>query len=183
MGKIAIEGMRFYAFHGFYEEEQSVGNEYKVDIYVTTDFSKAAQSDNLEGTVNYETIYRIVKIEMQKKTKLLEALAQRIIDRIKHVFDTIESITIRLSKLNPPISGDIDSVWIELSEDYQVKCGICSSKFLSHLPDDGWTKHGLVLPETKATLIRNHGKHICKKCLTPHFIQMPKAEEEDEEEG
>lgn len=181
MGKIAIEGMRFYAFHGFYEEEQVVGNEYQVDIYLDTNFSKAAEGDNLEGTVNYETIYRIVKMEMQKKSKLLEALAQRILDRIKHVFDTIENITIRLSKLNPPISGDIQRVWVELTENYQVKCGVCGSTFLSHLPDDGWTKHGLVLPETKATLTRNHGKNICKKCLTPHFIQMPKEEKDEDE--
>lgn len=181
MGKIAIEGMRFYAFHGFYDEEQQIGNDYQVDIYVDTNFSTAATKDDLAGTVNYETIYRIVKIEFQKKTRLLEALAQRILDKLKAIFDTIEAVTIRIAKLRPPISGDIAKVWIEISENYEVKCGICSKPFLSHQPDDCWTKHGQIYPETRATLTRNHGKLICKKCLTPHFIQPPTSEENEED--
>lgn len=176
MGKIAIEGMRFYAFHGFYDEEQKIGNEYEVDIYVNTNFSAAATKDDLAGTVNYETIYRIVKIEMQKKTRLLEALAQRIIDKMKTIFDTMESVTIRISKLRPPISGDIARVWIEMSESYEVKCAKCAKTFLSHQKDDCWTKHGQIYPETRATLTRTHGPLICKSCLQPHFIQPPKEE-------
>jgi 7,8-dihydroneopterin aldolase/epimerase/oxygenase len=182
MGKIAIEGMKFYAFHGYYEEEQKIGNDYQIDIYIDTNFSKAATKDDLEGTVNYETIYRIVKIEMQKKTKLLEALGQRILDRIKGLFDTIENITIRISKLRPPISGDIARVWIEMSENYQVKCGKCTKTFLSHLKDDCWTKHGQIYPETRATLTRNHGALICKSCLEPHFIQPPAAENDEDDD-
>jgi len=181
MGKIAIEGMRFYAFHGFYDEEQKIGNDYEVSVYVDTNFAAAASKDDLAGTVNYETIYRIVKIEMQKRTRLLEALAQRIIDKIKALFDTIETITLRLAKLSPPISGDINRVWIEISEDYRTKCDKCGKIYLSHIAGDGWTKHGQIYPETRATLTRTHGKNICKSCLTPHFIQPPAEKTDDEE--
>ena len=69
MSKVALEGMQFYAFHGFYEEEQLIGNYFVVDVYVDTNFMGAAQSDDLGGTVNYETIYFICRLEMKKTSK------------------------------------------------------------------------------------------------------------------
>ncbi len=36
MGKIIIEDMEFYAFHGHYKEEQIVGNRFLVDLEIET---------------------------------------------------------------------------------------------------------------------------------------------------
>jgi dihydroneopterin aldolase len=83
---IAIEGMKFYAFHGYYPQEQLIGTEFLVDVYVEVNISKAGNSDQLSDTVNYETIYRIVKAEMSKKSKLIEHVAQRIIFKIKSFY-------------------------------------------------------------------------------------------------
>ena len=58
MGQIALEGMEFFAFHGFYDEEQKIGNKYGVDLYLTTDLKRAATSDDLHETVNYEYFMR-----------------------------------------------------------------------------------------------------------------------------
>ena len=54
MSQIALEGMRFYAYHGFYEEEQIIGNNYVIDVYIKTNFSEAAETDDLYKTINYE---------------------------------------------------------------------------------------------------------------------------------
>ncbi|MDH4460827.1 MAG: dihydroneopterin aldolase, partial [Flectobacillus sp.] len=72
MGIIALEGLEFFAYHGYYEEEQKIGNRYQVDIQITTDFSEAAEEDKLGGTVNYEDLYRIIASIMKDKIKLLE---------------------------------------------------------------------------------------------------------------
>lgn len=105
---VSLEGMEFHAFHGFYEEERKKGNDFVVDVHVTTDFSKAAESDNLEGTVNYETIYTIVKEEMSIPTKLLERVAQRILESCFERFSIALSIEISVAKKNPPIEGRVD---------------------------------------------------------------------------
>ncbi|WP_422006611.1 dihydroneopterin aldolase [Roseivirga pacifica] len=102
---VSLEGIEIYAFHGFYEEERKIGNQYVVDVHVTTNFEKAAQTDELSGTVNYETIYAIVKEEMAIPTKLLERLAQRMVDRLFNAFDIVEEIQISVAKKNPPIGG------------------------------------------------------------------------------
>ena len=103
MGIIALEGMEFYAYHGFYEEEQLIGGDYVVDVYLHTDFNLGAREDILDGTVNYETIFRIVKVEMNKNSKLLESIAQRIVHSIINICTSIQSIKVRLTKKNPPL--------------------------------------------------------------------------------
>lgn len=105
MGKVALEGMEFFAYHGFYDEEQKVGNKYAVDLEVSTDFSAAAREDSVEGTVNYETLYQLIKEEMAVSARLLEHLAYRINERILQKLPQVEAVTVSISKFNPPIGG------------------------------------------------------------------------------
>ena len=68
MALIALEGVHFYAYHGFYEEEQIIGNNFILDVYVEANTGLAARTDDLFSTVNYETIYRICQMEMRTTT-------------------------------------------------------------------------------------------------------------------
>ena len=105
MGKVALEGIEFFAYHGYYEEERKIGNKYEVNIEVTSDLSSAAQTDSLSGTVNYEMLYKIIQDEMMIPSKLLEHVGKRIIDKVMSRFDEIDSATIEISKFNPPVKG------------------------------------------------------------------------------
>ena len=113
---VSLEGMEFYAFHGFYEEERVKGNDFVVDVHITTDFQLAAQNDDLEGTFNYEEIYRVVKEEMAIPTKLLESVAQRIIDRLS-TDNKLTSIEVSLAKKNPPVGGQVKQSRITISKE------------------------------------------------------------------
>jgi len=106
--------MRFYAFHGVSEEERHVGAFFSVDLKLYLDLSKAAESDCLEDTVSYASIYSIVKNEMAVPSKLLEHLAGRIVRQIKMQFRQIRRVEIKLTKLNPPVGGEVDSASILL---------------------------------------------------------------------
>ena len=85
-------------FMVFMSKERKEGNDFIVDVHVTTDFSAAANTDDLEGTVNYEGIYKIVKEEMAIRTKLLERLAQRMLERIQKSFIEVKKIEISVAK-------------------------------------------------------------------------------------
>lgn len=115
MGLIEIEGMRFYAFHGHFESEQIVGNEFLVNLKIETDCSKAALSDNLDDALNYQSAYEIVKKEMEITSYLLENVAKRILDSLHQCFDSITKAEVRISKMNPPMGGEIEKVSITLS--------------------------------------------------------------------
>jgi len=116
MGKIKIEEMEFYAFHGHYQEEQIVGNRFLVDLELKTDLRKPAHSDQLRDAVNYQQAYQIVKNEMRRtKSNLLENIGKRILDALFAEMDGIEKATVRIRKLNPPMGGPIRSVGIKMS--------------------------------------------------------------------
>jgi len=105
MGLIHLEGLEFFAYHGFYDEEQKVGNKYSVDIKIRTDLSDARKSDELNSTINYEDIYKLTKKEMEISSRLLEHIAERIIKRVLSKYPDIEDCEVSISKYNPPVGG------------------------------------------------------------------------------
>ena len=116
MGKIIIEAMEFYAFHGHYKEEQIVGNRFLVDLELEADMTLPAQSDQLEDAVNYQIAYKLIKEEMKrKKSNLLENIAKRILDSLEENLKGVKSVTIRIRKMNPPMGGPIKSVSVTLT--------------------------------------------------------------------
>lgn len=105
MGKISLEGLEFFAYHGYHEEERKIGNRYELDICVETDFDQATEDDLLEHTVDYSQLYQIVQEEMQSPSHLLERLAGRIAKRVLKELPIVKSLEVNVSKLNPPLGG------------------------------------------------------------------------------
>jgi dihydroneopterin aldolase len=115
MGLIQIENMEFYAFHGHFREERIVGNKFLVDLTIETDMETPAVTDNLQDAVNYQRVYEIVRSQMGLKSHLLEHIAGRIIDAVYGEMAGIKKLTVKVSKLNPPMGGKIGSVSVVLS--------------------------------------------------------------------
>ncbi len=105
MDIVSLEGLEFFAYHGYYDEEQKVGNKYAVDLKVYADFRQAAVDDVLSETVNYEKLYQIVSKEMRISSRLLENIGERISKVIFDTFQQISDIEVSVSKFNPPIGG------------------------------------------------------------------------------
>ncbi|HEX7014937.1 MAG TPA: dihydroneopterin aldolase [Cyclobacteriaceae bacterium] len=105
-GRVALEGLAFHAYHGVYSDERNTGNNFQVDIAVETDFSQAAQCDDLDGTVDYETLYRIVKEQMERPSRLIETVAERIINEVMERLPAVIQVELTISKLHPPIGGE-----------------------------------------------------------------------------
>lgn len=115
MGIIEIEGMEFYAYHGHFVQEQVVGNKFLVNISLETDCSRAAISDDLSDALDYQKVYLLIKDEMETKSFLLEHICNRILDRLFLEFSTIEKATIKVSKINPPMGGQIKKVSVSMT--------------------------------------------------------------------
>ena len=116
MGTIKVENIRIFAHHGCLKEETKIGCDYRVDLEVKVNLKKSAKTDELKDTVNYVFLNRIVKEEMLKPSKLLETVARRILDRIFKEDKIVKKATICVSKLNPPIGGDVEMVTIKMTE-------------------------------------------------------------------
>lgn len=108
MDYIELKNMVFHARHGVLEQERLVGNTFTVSLKLYFDLSTAGQSDLLKDTLNYAEVFEIVKKEMAVPSNLLEHVASRIIQAIKQTFPQVVKIRIRLVKIRPPMSGEVE---------------------------------------------------------------------------
>lgn len=115
MGRIKLNNIRVHAWHGCLKEESIIGSDYRVDLEITADLSVPSISDRLSDTIDYVHLNNIVKEEMAIKSKLLEHVAQRILNRIFNEVRETTFAEISVSKINPPIGGDVESVSVILT--------------------------------------------------------------------
>lgn len=115
MGKIILKNIKVYGYHGCLIEEGQIGSDYIVDLSVKANLKPSALSDELKDTVDYVHLNNIVKEEMAIRSKLLEAVAKRILDRIFIEIPMVSKACISVSKVNPPIGGDVKRVSIKIN--------------------------------------------------------------------
>ena len=119
MGKIRLENIQLYAYHGCLKEEKKIGSDYRVDLEVESDLNIASTSDKLADTIDYIHINRIVKKEMAIRSKLLEHIAKRILNRLEKELPNIESASVWVSKISPPIDGNVERVTVNMSSNFR----------------------------------------------------------------
>ena len=118
MISIELIDMRFYAHHGCFAEEREIGTHFCVDVSIEAPEScRAVVSDRLEDTLNYQDIYKVVAMEMNHSSFLLEHIAGRIIKQLKKRFPTTGIIRVCISKLNPPIGGEVGASRVVLTSE------------------------------------------------------------------
>ncbi len=116
MGIIKLNNIKVYAYHGCLVEEGQIGSDYRVDLKVEADLTEAAITDKLSDTVDYVHLNKIVKEEMAIRSKLLEQVCKRILDRSFKEISQINKAKVKVSKVNPPIGGDVATVSVALTK-------------------------------------------------------------------
>ena len=118
MGLVLVENLEVYANHGLFQEEQTVGRKFIVNLMVETDFRLAAENDDINGTVNYARMCEIIQEQMAIPSKLLEHVGNRILKAIKAEFNQVKFVEIKIAKQNPPINGKLGAVAVVLREEF-----------------------------------------------------------------
>ena len=113
---VKVENLKIYAFHGCMEEEKVIGSDYIVNLCAVCSVGKKAFGDEIKGTVDYVDLARIAKREMSIRSKLLEAVVDRIISSCFNEISVLEQISVTVSKLNPPINADVASVSVSMDK-------------------------------------------------------------------
>lgn len=114
--KIIIEDLKIYAYHGVLPEENKVGTYYLINAEIHANLWQAAESDNLEHTINYAEINEIIHQEMGIPSQLLENVIHRIFNKLEVNFPQIYFMKIKLTKTNPPMRGEMKGVSIEMEK-------------------------------------------------------------------
>ena len=110
MGKVKINNLKTYAYHGCLNEERKIGSEYIVNLSAAFDSATSSKTDNLNDTVDYVRLKSIILKEMKTPSNLLENVVDRIINTCFDNIPLISSLNVEVFKLNPPINADVSSV-------------------------------------------------------------------------
>ncbi|NVK66454.1 MAG: dihydroneopterin aldolase [Flavobacteriales bacterium] len=113
---IEVNGIKSFAHHGCLPEETAIGGHYLIDVQMETNFSVAAIDDDLSKTIDYVAVNKIVEEEMDIPSKLIEHVGQRIVNRLKSELNGIDFVRVKVTKLSPPINGDVNNVAIIIEE-------------------------------------------------------------------
>lgn len=116
MGIIKLRNIRTFSYHGCLVEESKIGSDYRVDLEIEADLTTSMDSDELCDTVDYVHLNKIVIEEMAIRSKLLEHVAKRILVRVFKEIPAVKKVALDVTKLNPPIGGDVEAVTIRIEE-------------------------------------------------------------------
>lgn len=116
LGTIALNQIRTFSFHGCLKEEGLIGSDYEVSLKLHTSLKKAGESDSLSDTIDYVAVHKLVVGEMDKKSKLIENVARRILNVLFKEFPELDSAEVEVSKINPPLGGDVASVTVIMAD-------------------------------------------------------------------
>ena len=111
---IILREVRFHAFHGVMPQERKVGADFTVSLRVGVDLSLPVESDDVADTLNYATLYEVVKQQMEIPSQLLEHVAGRIGKAVMDTFPQVTGIDVTLTKLNPPMGAECAGASVEL---------------------------------------------------------------------
>ena len=114
---VQLKDVRFFAYHGIYKEELKTGNEFEINLIV---YHKPGRKKikSIRQTINYVSLYELVKEEMQNPRQLLETLAMEITDSIKAAFLRVKEVKITITKVHPPIVNFTGSVSVIYEKRY-----------------------------------------------------------------
>ena len=121
MVEIYLKNVRCYSFHGCLKEESIIGSEYLVNLWAKGALGKASLTDKIDDAIDYVFLNKVIVEEMSIPSKLLETVAERILNRALNEDNRIQKITVSVSKICPPINGDVESVAVKLSKKRENK--------------------------------------------------------------
>lgn len=116
MNLIQVKGIRCYSYHGCLQEESVIGGQFEVDVDLWCNFKPSADQDDLNLTINYVDVNRIVEEEMATAFKLIETVAYRILEKLKTEFSILKKARVEIRKINPPLDGDVSYVAVVVEE-------------------------------------------------------------------
>lgn len=106
---IIIKGLKIFAYHGVLPEEKKQGQLFYLDLTLDTDLSLPCISDNVEHTVNYDTVCSTAERIMTERTyDLIERAAQMVCEGILREFPQVNEVELTLKKPHAPVKCEIE---------------------------------------------------------------------------
>lgn len=109
--RIELTGLRVRGHHGVFEHERRDGQDFLVDLVVWTDFTAAAESDDLDDTVDYGALALLARdVVAGEPCDLIETVVTRIADGVLDLAPRAAAVEVTLHKPQAPIPAEFADV-------------------------------------------------------------------------
>ena len=104
LDQIKIEGLEIFANHGVFPEENVLGQKFIVSATLYTDTRKAGKTDELTASIHYGEVSAFITEFIKSHTyKLLERVAEELVEDMLQKFDGLEKVTLEIQKPWAPV--------------------------------------------------------------------------------
>lgn len=111
-GRVLVSGIRFHAFHGLTKLERQIGVRHRIDVAMTTEIGRPAETDRIEDAIDYREVHDlVVSIGRNNSFHLIETLAVRMARELLLKFPC-EQVELTVRKETPVLDGVVDSVGV-----------------------------------------------------------------------
>ena len=115
MDRIIVKGLKIFAYHGVNPEEKVSGQEFIIDAVLNTDLSAPCKSDDLNDTINYAKVVKVIRAAMTDENyDLIERAAEEITQHILAQFEKVQRVEVYLKKPHAPVSADFDYMAVNI---------------------------------------------------------------------
>jgi len=112
--KILLCGLQFFGKHGCHPAENELGQIFIVDIEIEADLQAAADSDDLNQTLDYVEIYAFAQAVIEgPRAALLEHLAGKIGD-FALGYEMVSAARVKIKKPHVAVGGVVDFLGVEI---------------------------------------------------------------------
>ncbi len=118
MFTVHLNNLRLFGYHGLYEEEKILGNEFEMSISLQLVYNQKEKL-SIDDTVNYAEVYKVVKEVFAVREDLLETICVNTANAISQRFNQVKKLTITLTKLQMPITGFIGTAGVSFEKSFE----------------------------------------------------------------
>jgi dihydroneopterin aldolase len=116
MDKVIIKGLHIFAYHGVNPEEKVDGQNFIVDTIIYADIERACFTDNLDDTVNYAKVVKVITAAMtDQKYDLIEKAAAKVAEHLLDLSKKINAVEVTVKKPQAPINAEFEYVAVEIT--------------------------------------------------------------------
>lgn len=118
MDTLYINDIRAYGYTGAFAEENVLGQWFRVDLALDLNLAQAGTSDRLSDTYNYaDAVQAIQQLIQHQPFYLIESVVSEIAKTVLQSDDRLTQITVKLTKLTPPVPNFAGNVAVEITRD------------------------------------------------------------------
>ena len=121
LDQIKIEGLEIFANHGVFPEENVLGQKFIVSATLYTDTRKAGKTDELTASIHYGEVSAFITEFVKSHTyKLLERVAEELVEDMLQKFDGLEKVTLEIQKPWAPVGLPLKTVSVRITRSWHT---------------------------------------------------------------